>query len=93
MEFNEIHSNPNNQERNKMTTIDILNSADYLTISDVESIYHIKRANQAKLRMAKNQNPRNPFLFSKIGKIILYKRSDIENFINGNIRRYDENGL
>ena len=76
-----------------MTTIDILNSADYLTISDVESIYHIKRANQAKLRMAKNQNPRNPFLFSKIGKIILYKRSDIENFINGNIRRYDENGL
>lgn len=76
-----------------MATIDILNNADYLTISDVESIYHIKRANQAKLRMAKNQNPNNPFLFSKIGKIILYKRSDIENFINGNIRRYDENGI
>ncbi|TWO28877.1 MULTISPECIES: hypothetical protein [Campylobacter] len=76
-----------------MAGIDIINSTDYLTISDVETIYHIKRANQAKLRMAKNQNPNNPFLFSKIGKIILYKRSDIENFINGNIRRYDENGI
>ena len=48
-----------------MAGIDILNSTDYLTISDVETIYHIKRANQAKLRMAKNQNPNNPFLFQR----------------------------
>lgn len=53
---------------------------DWLNPLDVEKEYSISKSTLAKWRM-KNKN----LPYSKVGKYIKYKRSDIETFLNNNI--------
>lgn len=53
---------------------------DWLNPLDVEKEYSISKSTLAKWRM------NNKYLsYSKVGKYIKYKRSDIETFLNNNI--------
>ena len=62
----------------------------WLSPSDLQEQYAISKPAQAILRLKKRQeNDRFPLPFTKIGKRILYKREQIENWLlanqNGNI--------
>ena len=63
---------------------------DWLSPSDLQEQYAISKPAQAILRLKKRQeSDRFPLPFTKIGKRILYKREQIENWLlanqNGNI--------
>ena len=53
---------------------------DWLNPLDVEEDYAISKSTLAKWRMINKNLP-----YSKVGKYIKYKRSDIETFLNNNI--------
>ncbi|KLE00919.1 hypothetical protein [Aliarcobacter butzleri] len=53
---------------------------DWLNPLDVEMEYSISKSTLAKWRMINKNLP-----YSKVGKYIKYKRSDIEIFLNNNI--------
>lgn len=62
----------------------------WLSPSDLQEQYAISKTAQAILRLKKRQeSDRFPLPFTKIGKRILYKREQIENWLlanqNGNI--------
>ncbi len=62
----------------------------WLSPSDLQEQYAISKPAQAILRLKKRQeSDRYPLPFTKIGKRILYKREQIENWLlanqNGNI--------
>lgn len=62
----------------------------WLSPSDLQEQYAISKPTQAILRLKKRQeSDRFPLSFTKIGKRILYKREQIENWLltnqNGNI--------
>lgn len=62
----------------------------WLSPSDLQEQYAISKPAQAMLRLKKRQeSDRFPLPFTKIGKRILYKREQIENWLlanqNGNI--------
>ncbi|HEB9431530.1 TPA: DNA-binding protein [Campylobacter coli] len=50
----------------------------FLTPKQLEDEFGISISKQNKMRMQKNQNNANSLPFIKIGKTILYKRSEIE---------------
>ncbi|ECO3514865.1 hypothetical protein QR420_08230 [Campylobacter jejuni] len=50
----------------------------FLTPKQLEDEFGISISKQNKMRMQKNQNSTNSLSFIKIGKTILYKRSEIE---------------
>ncbi|EAH6819891.1 DNA-binding protein, partial [Campylobacter jejuni] len=50
----------------------------FLTPKQLEDEFGISISKQNKMRMQKNQNSTNSLPFIKIGKTILYKRSEIE---------------
>lgn len=53
---------------------------DWLNPLDIEKEYSISKSTLAKWRMINKNLP-----YSKVGKYIKYKRSDIETFLNNNI--------
>ena len=72
-----------------MNTIQTLADG-WLSPSDLQEQYAISKPAQAILRLKKRQeSDRFPLPFTKIGKRILYKREQIENWLlanqNGNI--------
>ncbi|MDA3047298.1 MULTISPECIES: helix-turn-helix domain-containing protein [unclassified Campylobacter] len=64
-----------------MQKIDIIND-EFLTIEQVTQMYGLTRISQQKLRTQKSQLSDKPHLkYYKIGRKILYKTSDIKEFI------------
>ncbi|HIC9380173.1 TPA: helix-turn-helix domain-containing protein, partial [Campylobacter jejuni] len=62
----------------------------FLTPKQLECEFGISLSKQYKMRMQKNQNQANSLPFIKLGKTILYKRSEIEiwldkNMVKGNL--------
>lgn len=58
-----------------------VNSKEYLTQEEVESEFHIPMNLQKKLRIRSDRDYGGKLPYFKIGKKILYKRSDLINFI------------
>ncbi|EIA5268078.1 helix-turn-helix domain-containing protein, partial [Campylobacter jejuni] len=56
----------------------------FLTPKQLEDEFGISISKQNKMRMQKNQNSTNSLPFIKIGKTILYKRSEIEIWLDKN---------
>lgn len=66
---------------------------DYLTPKHLESEFGISINKQYKMRMKKNYCKNKAIPFIKIGKVILYKRSEIERWLDDNTvnkEAYDE---
>ncbi|EAK0420076.1 TPA: helix-turn-helix domain-containing protein [Campylobacter jejuni] len=57
----------------------------FLTPKQLEDEFGISISKQNKMRMQKNQNNANSLPFIKIGKTILYKRSEIEIWLDKNM--------
>ncbi len=57
---------------------------DFLTPKKLEAEFGISITRQSKMRMRKNQNQTNSLPFIKLGKLILYKRSEIEKWLDRN---------
>ena len=57
---------------------------DFLTPKKLETEFGISILKQNKMRMRKNQNQANSLPFIKLGKLILYKRSEIEKWLDNN---------
>ncbi|CAM2972829.1 helix-turn-helix domain-containing protein [Helicobacter burdigaliensis] len=57
----------------------------FLTPKQLENEFGISISKQNKMRMQKNQNNANSLPFIKIGKTILYKRSEIEIWLDKNM--------
>ena len=57
---------------------------DFLTPKMLEAEFGISLIKQSKMRMRKNQNQATSLPFIKLGKLILYKRSEIEKWLDSN---------
>lgn len=61
-----------------------LKNKDFLTPKELEREFGISTNKQYKMRMRKHYNQENSIPFIKLGKTILYRRSDIESWLNKN---------
>lgn len=59
-----------------------ITSKDFLTPQKLESEFGISISKQYKLRMRKNHNRPDTLPFVRIGKTILYKRTEIEAWLD-----------
>ena len=57
---------------------------DFLTPKKLEAEFGISLIKQSKMRMRKNQNQATSLPFIKLGKLILYKKSEIEKWLDSN---------
>ena len=57
---------------------------DFLTPKKLEAEFGISIIRQSRMRMRKNQNQTNSLPFIKLGKLILYKRNEIEKWLDSN---------